>query len=105
MSDPRNVHLNDREIPAGKVLLAGRDQNITKEQFVRKEVLEAKMAFFKAEVRLTACHAGWAIAGAATRWDNGTYAVLWESNDGSNHGRHYRNYDDAKADFDRIRIS
>lgn len=97
-----NVHLNDRKIPAGKVLIAEyRDVN---SDYVKTEVLETKLAGFKGrtEYRLEARHAGWAIAGSCLRWDNGYFSVCFEDDRGSRHGRGFKTYDEAKIAFDKV---
>ena len=97
-----DVSANNREIPAGKVLLAEyRDVN---EGFAKREVLDTKFAGFKnkTEYKLVACFAGWAIAGSCLRWDNGSFGVVFEM-DNSKHGRHYKTYEEAKTAFDNVK--
>lgn len=95
------VHTLNRDIPAGKVLIAeprdiGRDDPRPIET-----VLNTKTGWGRAQVRLVAVTAGWACAGSAMRWDNGYYAVFWEAS-GARHGSRYHTFDDALAHFKRI---
>lgn len=94
-----NVHEFDREIPPGKVMIA--DRLDSSERRAKREVLDVKTGWGRARVELVAIHAGWAIAGSVMRWDNGTYAVQWESG-GAIHGRRYRTFEEALAHFNRI---
>lgn len=101
-----NIHANDRTIPAGKVLLC--DPRELPEGASRPErtVLDTRTAWSgnrtPTAVELVAVTAGWACAGSVLRWDNGHYAVLWTLRDGSQHGRRYRNLQDARDHFDRL---
>jgi hypothetical protein len=95
-----DVHAFNREIPAGKVLLADR---LSAEDRRRKdEVLETKIARTGHTMTLQARHAGWACAGSMMRWDNGNFAVAYECRDGTTGSRAFHSYEEAKAAFDKI---
>lgn len=96
-----NVHEFDREIPAGKVLLAECRSLSPADRRVKREVIKSRIGWGRTKVTLEARYAGWNIAGSMMRWDNGSYAVAWEVN-GTLHSRAYRNFDDALAHFNRI---
>ncbi len=99
MQNLPDVHANDRDIPAGKVMLAeyGRQDG----PMPVRTVLDRKLGWGKREVTLEAVTAGWACAGSVMRWDNGHFAVSWHV-DGSTHGSRYRNIEDAQKHFERI---
>lgn len=101
MKNVPDVHVHDREIPAGKVLVAEYGEIGPDEPMVKEMTLETKTGWGRREVRLVARYAGWAIAGSMLRWDNGCYAVSWEM-DGADHGVSYRTFDEALAHFNRI---
>lgn len=101
MRNVPDVHALDREIPAGKVLLAEYRDIGANEARPVETVLDTKAGWGRTQVRLVAVTAGWALAGSMLRWDNGYYAVLWDV-DGVRHGRRYRAFDDALAHFNRI---
>lgn len=100
-----DVTVNDRDIPAGKVLLA--QQKPEGEAFAQMHTLDSKIGWKDSdlgrptEVRLIGRIAGWAIAGSMLRWDNGAYGVIWHSG-GSRHGRWYKSFDEAIEHFNRI---
>lgn len=96
-----NVHEHDKEIPAGKVLVAEYGQIGRDERRPEKTVLDTKTGWGRTKIELIAVTAGWAIAGSMLRWDNGYYAVRWESG-GATHGSRYKAFDDAVAHFNRI---
>jgi hypothetical protein len=97
-----NVHEFDREIPAGKVLVAEYG-TVEGERFAKSEVLATKLAGFrgKTEYRLEAVSAGWQIAGSMLRWDNGFFAVRFEDGN-SRHGRGFKTYEEAITAFDKV---
>lgn len=95
-----DVHVHDREIPPGKVLIA--DRLPADARRARREILDVKTGWGTVRVELVATHAGWAIAGSAMRWDNGTYGVRWENRDGCSFGARYRTFPEALAHFQRI---
>lgn len=104
MQNIPDVHAGNRVIPQGKVLLAN---TMPKgESFGRVHVLDEKRpqsaAWRNRVVRLIAVEAGWALAGAALRWDNGYFAVRWKSEDGTTYGQRYRTFDEASHHFNRI---
>jgi len=101
MTNLPNVHEFDREIPAGKVLLAEYGQLTPTDRRAGYEVIDAKTGWGRHQVKLVACTAGWAIAGSVLRWDNGYYAVRWQI-DGATHGSRYASFDEALAHFNRI---
>lgn len=101
MSNIPDVHAFDRDIPAGKVLVAEYRDIGPDERRPIETVLDTKTGWGRTPVRLVARTAGWAIAGSMLRWDNGSYAVLWEI-DGSRHGSRYRDFDSALQHFNRI---
>jgi hypothetical protein len=100
-----DVTVNDRDIPAGKVLLARTKPE--GETFTQEHVLDRKTGWKDSdfgrptEVRLVGRIAGWALAGSMLRWDNGAYGVLWNIN-GSRFGNWYKTFDEAVAHFNRI---
>ncbi|WP_374139437.1 hypothetical protein [Sphingomonas sp.] len=96
-----DVSAGNRDIPKGQVLLS--DGALPdSEPRKRIEVLDTRIGWGRTTVKLCACYAGWACAGSVMRWDNGSYAVLWDAPDGSRHGQHYRDFDSALAHFGRI---
>lgn len=100
-----DVKVNDREIPAGKVLLA--QSKPEGEPYAQEHTLDSKVGWRDSdfgrptEVRLVGKVGGWTPAGSLIRWDNGAYGVLWNS-DGARHGRWYKSFDDALDHFNRI---
>lgn len=101
MQNVPDIHIHDKEIPAGKVLIAEYRDIGPSERRPVETVLDTKTGWGKRRVRLVAVTAGWAIAGSMLRWDNGYYAVLWDI-DGTRHGSRYKAFDDALAHFNRI---
>ncbi len=98
MSNIPDVHAQDRAIPPGKVLLA--DRLPKGETFGAVHVLDTKMRG-TAKWKLIAVEAGWAVAGACLRWDNGYFAVRSEI-DGVTFGQRYRTFPEALAHFNRL---
>ncbi|MCO5066904.1 MAG: hypothetical protein M9924_21285 [Rhizobiaceae bacterium] len=96
-----DVHALDRDIPAGKVLIAEYAQLSDDDPRPVETVLDTKIGWHQIEVKLIARTAGWAIAGSAMRWDNGCFAVSYEI-DGAHHGSRYHTLDQAIAYFNRI---
>ena len=101
MNNVPAVDTFNRDIPAGKVLLAEYGQLGPNDPRPVHTVLDTKTGWGRTDVRLVAITAGWAIAGSCARWDNGCYAVLWEV-DGARHGTRYRDFESALAHFNRI---
>lgn len=101
MSNIPNVHEFDRDIPAGKVLIAEYRQIGAAERRVRETILDVKTRYCGTQVRLVARFAGWACAGSMSRWDNGCFGVYWEF-DGARHGSGYKTFEQALAHFERI---
>lgn len=102
MNNLPDVHALDRDIPAGKVLVAEYCDIGASEPRPVETVLDTKLMHGKTPVRLVARTAGWAIAGSMLRWDNGCYGVFWEDRGGSRHGSRYRDFDSALEHFNRI---
>jgi hypothetical protein len=100
-----DVTINDREIPAGKVLIA--KSKPEGEPFAREHELDSKIGWKNSDlgrprqVRLVGRVAGWNLAGSMLRWDNGAYGVIWDI-DGSRHGRWYKKFEEAVEHFNRI---
>jgi hypothetical protein len=94
-----DVTAGNREIPAGKVLLADRLTADCPRPV--KQVLDTKTGWGRTTVKLVAVSAGWACAGSMMRWDNGHFAVSWDVG-ASTHGARYKSLDDAQAHFNRI---
>lgn len=96
-----DVHVLDRAIPPGKVLLAEYGDISADEPRPAETVLDTKLGWGRTTVRLVAVTAGWAIAGSVLRWDNGCFAVRYEI-DGALHGSRYATFDQAAEHFNRI---
>lgn len=94
-----DVTVNDREIPAGKVLLAKTKPD--GEPYAQEHTLDSKIGWGNTQVRLVGKVGGWACAGSMIRWDNGAYGVIWNS-DSARHGRWYKSFNEALAHFNRI---
>lgn len=101
MQNIPDVHALNKEIPAGKVLLAEYGQIGEDEPRPIETILDEKLGWGRTKVRLVAKTAGWAIAGSVLRWDNGRYGVYWEM-DNARHGSGYTEFADAHAHFQRI---
>lgn len=97
-----NVFEFDIEIPAGKVALKEPRQMTENDRRVKMEKLDTGKAWGNVSVNLFARYAGWNIAGSMMRWDNGAFGVIWEANDGSQHGRWYKSFDEAISFFNKI---
>lgn len=96
-----DVHAGDREIPAGKVLIAEYGQIPDDAPRARPIVLDSGTSKQTGRaVRLEAIPAGWALAGSMLRWDNGCYAVAFEMG-GARHGRRFKGFDEALALFEK----
>lgn len=95
-----DVHLLDRDIPSGKTLLAEYG-DIGADDPRPIDVLDTKVGWGRTPVRLMAITAGWATADSVLRWDNGSFAVLFEV-DGARHGSQYAAFEPALARFNRI---
>ncbi|CAM5290653.1 hypothetical protein ATER59S_00532 [Aquamicrobium terrae] len=96
-----DVHVLDRAIPPGKVLLAEYGDISADEPRPVETVLDTKLGWGRTTVKLVAVTAGWAIAGSMLRWDNGCFAVRYEI-DGAIHGSRYAAFDQALEHFNRI---
>lgn len=96
------VHALDRDVPAGKVLLAEYGQiDNTQPRPVETVLQERQRWDGRTAVRLVARTAGWSVAGAVLRWDNGCFGVFWNVN-GCRHGGAYRTLGEAEAHFSRL---
>jgi hypothetical protein len=62
-----DVHALDRDIPAGKVLLAEARQIGPNDPRPVRAILDTKTGWGRAHVRIEAVTAGWACAGSMTR--------------------------------------
>ena len=89
-----DVHSRDKIIPKGKVLL--RDGPAPLDEMVHVTLLDEDNG-----LRILAISAGWALAGARLRWDNGCFAVR-RMVDGAIHGRKFSNYADAVQYFNAL---
>ncbi len=96
-----DVHANDRDIPAGKVLVAEYGQIADTEPRARPITLKRRKAWGRTDVDLVACPAGWAIAGSMLRWDNGWYGIRYEAG-GAIHGRRFRTIGEAVEVFNKL---
>lgn len=95
-----DIHALDKDIPAGKVLLAEYDQITDSDPRPVRTLLGSKINRFGKELRLESVTAGWAIAGSCMRWDNGHYSVNFDDN-GTFHGSRFKDLDSALARFNR----
>lgn len=97
-----DVHALDRDIPAGKVLLAeyGRIDGAAPRPV--ETILATRKAWEgRRTIRLVARTAGWALAGSMLRWDNGCFGVFWDI-DGNRHGQRHKTLPEAEAHFSRL---
>lgn len=97
-----DVHANDREIPAGKVLLAEPGALSADEpRAIPFPIASAEHHEFPGRIiELVGIPAGWAPAGSIMRWFNGCYAVRFKI-DGSRHSRRFRDHASARELFNK----
>lgn len=93
-----DVHANDKDIPAGKVLLCEYRDLPPDAPRAIPVVLETGLGKFGRHVSLEAIPAGWALAGAVSRWDNGCFRVSTVI-DNAIHGRRFKTLDEAREIF------
>lgn len=94
-----DVHANNRDIPAGKILLCEYRDIQPEDPRAIPQVLETGRDTFGRHVSLEAIPAGWAIAGSMLRWDNGCFRVAMVDRDGILHGRRFKAESDARDLF------
>lgn len=99
MDNIPDVHANDRAIPPGKVLLAEYGSVPAADPWARPVVLDTGRSHLGPTIRLEAIPAGWACAGAMARWDNGCFAVAFNTPEGTRHSTRFRAFEDARARF------
>ena len=95
-----DIHEHDRDIPAGKVLVAEYRDIPADAPRATPVTLDSGIDKFGRPVKLEAVSAGWAIAGSMLRWDNGRFRVSVEI-DGTRHSRAFRDFDGALDLFRR----
>lgn len=96
------VNENDKEITAGKVLLAEYG-TVDRREMAKRDILESrKVKTFNCEAAIVARYAGWNIAGSVLRWNNGAYGCILYHSNGTTSGQWYKSYDDAAAHFARL---
>ena len=96
-----DVTAGNREIPAGKVLIAEYGQVGPDEPRARKIVIDARKAWGGTTIELCAWTPGWALAGSMLRWDNGCYGIAYEV-DGTSHSRRFKTFEEARELFSRL---